>query len=92
MAVAIAAEARRRLGRSSGADDRRALEEALASATRTLESGDSSNPGLAEYAHALVLAALGRLEESRSSLKRVFVYPDRSLSHALARTALRAGS
>ena len=92
MAVAIAAEARRRLGRSSGADDRRALEEALASATRTLESGDSSNPGLAEYARALVLAALGRLEESRSSLKRVFVYPDRSLSHALARAALRAGS
>jgi tetratricopeptide (TPR) repeat protein len=91
MAVAIAADARRRLGRANAADDRRALEEALESATRTLESGDSSNPGLVEYARALMLAALGRVEESRSSLKRVFVYPDRSLSHALARAALTAG-
>ena len=92
MSVAVAVDARRRLGRSNAADERRALEEALESATRTLESGDSSNPGLVECARALLLAALGRIDESRSSLKRVFEYPDRNLSHAVARAALSAGS
>ena len=88
MSVAVAVDARRRLGRLNAADERRALEEALESATRTLESADSSNPGLVEYARALLLAALDRVDESRASLKRVFVYPDRTLSHALARAAL----
>jgi tetratricopeptide (TPR) repeat protein len=92
LAVAIAADARRRLGRSQTADERRVVDAALESADRTLESGDSSNPGLVEYARAQLLAVLGRRDESRSALKRVFVYPDRNLSHALARAALNGGS
>jgi len=92
LSVAVAADARRRLGRETTADDRHQLEEALESAARTLESGDTSNPGLVEYARAMLLAALGRIDESRSSLKRVFVYPDRNLSHALARAALTDGN
>ena len=38
---------------------------------------------------AVLLAALGRTKESRQSLQRVFVSPDRNLSHAMARGALR---
>jgi hypothetical protein len=52
-----------------------------------MESGTSGNPGLTEYTRALLLSALGRPEESRQAWRRVFVYPDRSLSHALARSA-----
>ncbi|HMF61126.1 MAG TPA: hypothetical protein VK595_12185, partial [Vicinamibacterales bacterium] len=84
--VAVADEARRRLGRPRSPEERRRIEEALAAAARTLETGGTSNPGLLEYARASLLAALGRSAESRRSLQRVFVYPDRNLSHALART------
>jgi hypothetical protein len=87
IAVAVADEARRRLGRPRSPDERRRIEEALAAAVRTLETGGTSNPGLTEYARASLLAALGRTAESRRSLERVFLYPDRNLSHALARTA-----
>jgi hypothetical protein len=84
--VAVADEARRRLGRPRSPDERRRIEEALAAAARTLETGGTSNPGLMEYARASLLTALGRTAESRRSLERVFVYPDRNLSHALGRT------
>ncbi len=86
--VAVADEARRHLGRARTAVDRRRLEQALESATTTLESGGTSSPGLAEYARASLLAALGRPNESRRALARVFRFPDRGLSHALARAAL----
>jgi hypothetical protein len=86
IAVAVADEARRRLGRPRSPDDRRRIEEALAAAVRTLETGGTSNPGLMEYARASLLATLGRTAESRRSLERVFLYPDRNLSHALGRT------
>ena len=92
LAVAIADEARGRLGLSRTPENRRRLEEALETTTRTLESGGTSNPGSLEYARALVLAALGRADESRQSLRRVFLYPDRNLSHALARTAMNDAS
>ena len=92
LAVAIADEARARLGLSRTPENRRRLEEALETTTRTLESGGTSNPGSLEYARALVLAALGRADESRQSLRRVFLYPDRNLSHALARTAMNDAS
>ncbi len=88
IAVAIADRARRRLGRARTAAQRARLEQALDSATRTLESGGTSSPGLVEYARGSLLAALGRAGESRRSLKRVFLFPDRGLSHALARAAL----
>jgi tetratricopeptide (TPR) repeat protein len=89
MTLAIADTARGRLGKTRTAADRVNLENALSVATGTLESGATSNPGLLEYARAGLLAALGRVDESRASLRRVFVFPDRNLSHALARAALR---
>jgi hypothetical protein len=85
LAVAIADEARVRLGVARSAIDRRHLQAVLESATRTLESGGTSNPGTLEYARARLLAALGRTDESRESLRRVFLFPDRNLSHAVAR-------
>jgi tetratricopeptide (TPR) repeat protein len=87
LAVAIADEARRRLGRTRTAAHRVRLEAALDAATRTLESGGTSSPGLLEYARSALYAALGRDEESRRSLTRVFLLPDRGLSHAVARSA-----
>ena len=92
IAVAVGDDARRRLGKARTASQRARLEEALDSATRTLESGGTSSPGLLEYARGSLLAALGRTEESRRSLTRVFLFPDRGLSHALARAALRGES
>ena len=93
MSLAIADAARARLGRARTAAERGRLESALEAATSTLESGGTSNPGLMEYTRASLLGALGRDEESRESFRRVVVFPDRNLSHALARAALRrAGS
>ena len=89
MSLAIADAARARLGRARTAAERVRLERALEAATSTLESGGTSNPGLMEYTRASLLGALGRRDESRDSLRRVFVFPDRNLSHALARAALR---
>ncbi|PYR91373.1 MAG: hypothetical protein DMF84_17180 [Acidobacteria bacterium] len=87
MNLAIADEARKRLGAARTADQRRRLEAALETTTRMLDSGDSSNPGYTELARASLLAALGRAEESRQSMARVFLFPDRNLSHALAHAA-----
>ena len=86
--VAIADEARRRLGRARTAAGRARLEQALESATAILETGGTSSPGLVEYARASLLAALRRPDESRRVFARVFLFPDRGLSHALARAAL----
>jgi tetratricopeptide (TPR) repeat protein len=88
LAVAIADDARERLGSPRTPADRRRLEEALESATDTLASGGTSNPGSLEYARAWLLAELGRVGESRQSLRRVFLLPDRNLSHAMARALL----
>jgi len=85
--VAMAYAAARHLG-MPGPDDRK-LELALAEASRTLNSGTSGSPGLLEYGRALLLQALRRNGESRQSLRRVFVFPDRNLSYVLARAALR---
>jgi tetratricopeptide (TPR) repeat protein len=86
--LAIADEARRRLGHDRAADQQRRLEAALQSATLTLQSGSTSSPGSLEYGRALLLAVLGRKEEARRSLQQVCLYPDRNLSHALAREAM----
>jgi tetratricopeptide (TPR) repeat protein len=87
--LSIADRAARRLGRPRTADERARLERALENATATLESAGTSSPGLMEYGRGELLAALGRSSEARESLHRVFTYPDRGLSHALARAALR---
>ena len=86
--LAIADEARKRLGKPRTADQRRRLEDALDAVTRTLDAGGTSSPGLAELARASLLAALDRRLEARRSWKKIFVYPDRNLSHALARAWL----
>jgi tetratricopeptide (TPR) repeat protein len=88
MSVAIADEARQRLGRSRTADQFRRLEQALDAATRTLDAAGTSSPGLVALARASLLAALGQNEEARLSRRKVFLYPDRNLSHALARAWL----
>lgn len=88
MTLAIADAARQRLGKARTADQRRRLEDALEAATRTLDSGGTSSPGLLELARASLLAAVGRNDEARDSWRKVFAYPDRNLSHALARAWL----
>ena len=88
LAVAIADDAREHLGSARTAEDRRRLEAALASATATLESGGTSNPGSLDTRAALLLTALGQAGEARQSFRRVFLYPDRNLSHAMARAAM----
>lgn len=88
--LAIADAARRRLGRERTEEELRRLENALDSASVTIDSGGTSSPGTLEYARALLLASLDRHDEARASLRRVFLFPDRNLSHALARSALQA--
>jgi tetratricopeptide (TPR) repeat protein len=90
--IAIADNARRRLGRARTGAERARLERALDAATATLESAGTSGPGLVEFARGLLLSALGRPDESRQAYRRVFLYPDRGLSHALARAAMRTPS
>ncbi len=87
--LAIADTAGRRLGRTRSAAERARLERALENATATLESAGTSSPGAIEYARGILLATLGKTTEARDSLRRVFTYPDRSLSHILARQALK---
>ena len=88
LATALGANAGTRLRRPRTDAERLRIEQALANATATLESAGTSSPGLTEYAKALLLAELGRTDEARGALQHVFIYPDRGLSHALARTAL----
>jgi tetratricopeptide (TPR) repeat protein len=87
--LAVADEARGHLGHQRTAEQRRRLETALESVTVAVNSGNASNPAALEYSRGLLLARLGRKEESRAALRRVFLFPDRNLSHALARDALR---
>lgn len=89
MTLAIADEARRRLGEARTAEQRRRLEAALETTIRTLDSGGTSNPGCTALARASLLAALGRVDESRQSMARVFLFPDRNLSHALAHSVMQ---
>jgi tetratricopeptide (TPR) repeat protein len=79
--------AERRLGRADEAAERPRLEEALAGVETFLAQG-TSFPGVATYAQALMLRALGREDEARDHFRRVFLLPDLRLSHFLARRAL----
>jgi hypothetical protein len=88
LTLAIADTARQRLGRSRTAAERARLERAIENATAILESAGTNSPGLIEYARGVLLEALGKNAEAREALRRVFTYPDRGLSQALARAAL----
>ena len=89
MALAIADEARSRLGAARTTNQRRRLETALEAMARALDSGDTSNPGYAELTRASLLAALDRSDESRRSMTQVFLFPDRNLSHAWAHAIMQ---
>lgn len=89
LSVAVAADASRRLGKALTPEGRARIDTALDEANRVLESAGTSSPGTMQYARGLLLASLGRHNDSREALRRVFIYPDRGLSHALARIALR---
>jgi hypothetical protein len=79
--------AAKRLGPVDEAAGKRSLEESLARAEAFLERG-TAFPGIATYAQALMLRALGREAEARERFLRVFLLPDQRLSHFLARRAL----
>jgi tetratricopeptide (TPR) repeat protein len=81
--------AARRLGTIDEAASRRDLEASLARAEAFLEQG-TSFPGIALYAQALHLRALGREGEARERFLRVFLLPDQRLAQFLARRALEA--
>jgi hypothetical protein len=85
VATAIAYEAATSLGTAGDAASPARLEAALGAITAVVESEDADSPGTALYVQARLLAALGRVDEARVSLARVFLFPDRNLSHALAR-------
>jgi tetratricopeptide (TPR) repeat protein len=79
--------AARRLGSVDEAAQTRELEASLARSEAHLASG-TGFPGIAVYAQGLHLRALGREDEARERLRRVFLLPDQLLSHFLARRAL----
>jgi tetratricopeptide (TPR) repeat protein len=79
--------AAKRLGSVDKAATKRELETSLARSEAHL-AGGTGFPGIAVYAQGLHLRALGREDEARARLRRVFLLPDQRLSHFLARRAL----
>ncbi len=89
MSTALLAEATRQLGRPMTPALRGRVESALEEAGRVLDVAGTSSPGQMELARGLLLASLGHDAESAAALRRVFLFPDRGLSHAMARDARR---
>jgi tetratricopeptide (TPR) repeat protein len=88
--AALVAAAERRLGSSDQDRGRKsALEDALAAAENVVAQGQTPT-GATEYAWGLTLRALGREQDAREHLKKVFLLPDVRLSHFQARRALEA--
>ena len=85
----FASLAERKLGGTDEAAIRGRLQKALADAEALVAQG-TGFPGIAVYAQGLTLRALGRADEARERLRRVFLLPDQRLSHFLARRALEA--
>ena len=83
----LVAMAERRLGTADETRARKSLEDALAAIENVVTQGQTPT-GATEYAWGLTLRALGREQEAREHLKRVFLLPDVRLSHFLARRAL----
>jgi tetratricopeptide (TPR) repeat protein len=79
--------AERRLGTADLEAQASRLEESLTASEVNLEQG-TGFPGIVFYAQGLTLRALGREEEARARLRRVFLLPDVRLSHFLAGRAL----
>src|SRR5262249_20186361 len=87
--AALACEAARTLGQTDIDAWSPRLDDALLAATRTLEAGATSSPGMTQLARALLLRALGREEDAARALAAVFTFPDRNLSYYLARRAMK---
>jgi tetratricopeptide (TPR) repeat protein len=64
------------------------LEQSLAAATRQVEAAGTSASGTLRCAQGLLLAALGRADDAKSSFDAALLAPDRALSHHLAREGL----
>jgi Flp pilus assembly protein TadD len=83
----FASLAARRLGSVDEAAQKRELEASLERSREFLARG-TAFPGIATYAQALHLRALGREAEAQDRFQQVFLLPDLRLSHFLARRAL----
>jgi tetratricopeptide (TPR) repeat protein len=86
--VSTAYEAARAMGGATDAQWTPRLEAALGAADAMVDAGDSNLPA-ALYTQARLRAALGRMDQARESLTRMFLVPDVHLSHALARLLQR---
>jgi len=74
-----------------GADEASARAELQASLERSQDFlRGTAFPGIATYAQGLHLRALGRESEAQERFRRVFLLPDKRLSHFLSRRALEA--
>ena len=85
LALALAVAAGRAIGDQPSPETNARLQRSLDDLAAALEDGDSSSPGLAAYTEARLLSALGRTDDARRALVRVFTHPDRGLSYLLAR-------
>ena len=89
--VALAYEAAAALGQVDEDAWRPRLADALANASRTIESGTSGSPGSLHLAAGLLLRSLHREAEALREFREVFKSPDRNLSYYFARAALARG-
>ena len=77
--------------RLGGADEAAARSELEGSLERSQDFlRGTAFPGIATYAQGLHLRALGREPEAQERFRRVFLLPDKRLSHFLSRRALEA--
>jgi hypothetical protein len=85
LARALAVAAGRAIGDEPSPETAAHLQSTLDDLAAELEQNDSSSPGLVAYTQARLLLTLGHRDEARQAVARVFTYPDRGLSHLLAR-------
>jgi tetratricopeptide (TPR) repeat protein len=85
LARALAVAAGRAIGDEPSPETAAHLQSTLDDLAAALDDGDTGSPGLVAYTRARILWTLGRGDEARQAVARVFVYPDRGLSHLLAR-------
>ena len=66
------------------------LEQSLAAVSRQIDVAGTSASGIIRCAQGLLLNALGRADEAKSSFRAALLAPDRALSHHLAREGMGA--
>ena len=85
LARALAVAAGSAIGDEPSPETAAQLQSTLDDLDAALDDGDAGSPGLVAYTRARLLWTLGRGDEARQAVARVFMYPDRGLSHLLAR-------